>query len=103
MPRLLLAPSAPSLPTPEPLAKSGLNSTASITASSMTLTHSSRRAASSPLHDNSAQRQQNLHSGHYYGLNPALWITGANDVDMLGVTHQGALLRRALVPRQEKA
>src|ERR1700746_2151011 len=77
MPRLLLAPSAPSLPTPEPLAKSGLNSTASITASSMTLTHSSRRSASSPLHDNTAQREQNPHSGHYNGLTPRL---GADDV-----------------------
>ena len=31
--------SAPCVPTPEPLTQTGLNSTASITASSMTLTH----------------------------------------------------------------
>src|SRR5258708_23496345 len=68
MPRLLLASSAPSVPTPEPLAKTGLNSTASITASSMTLTHWSRRSASRPLHDNTTEREQNPHSRHYNGL-----------------------------------
>src|SRR5262245_49163435 len=67
MPRLLLASSVPSVPTPEPLATSGLNSTASITASSMTLTHWSRPSASSPLHD-TAEREQNSHSSHYNGL-----------------------------------
>src|SRR5260370_8030329 len=68
MPRLLLASSAPSGPTQEPLAKPGLNSTASITASSMTLAHWSRRSASRPLHDNTTEREQNPHSRHYNGL-----------------------------------
>src|SRR5262245_39366863 len=71
MPRLLLASSVPSVPTPEPLATSGLNSTASITASSMTLTHWSRPSASSPLHD-TAEREQNSHSSHYNGLTIAM-------------------------------
>jgi cytochrome c-type biogenesis protein CcmH/NrfG len=34
----------------------------------MTLTHWSRRSASRPLHDNTAEREQNPHSGHYNGL-----------------------------------
>src|SRR6185436_11349537 len=66
--RLPLASSAPSVPTPEPLATSGLNSTASITASSMTLTHWSRPSASRPLHDNTTEREQNPHYGHDNGL-----------------------------------
>src|SRR5260370_10749220 len=72
MPRLLLASSAPSGPTQEPLAKPGLNSTASITASSMTLTHWSRRSASRPLHDNTTEREQNPHSRHYNGMHAAI-------------------------------
>jgi len=32
------------------------------------LTHWSRRSASRPLHDNTAEREQNPHSGHYNGL-----------------------------------
>jgi hypothetical protein len=62
--------SAPSAPMPESPIKSGLNSTASTTASSMTLTHSSRLSASKPQRNNraDAEREQNPHYSHYNGL-----------------------------------
>ena len=66
--RLRRVSSAPSAPTPESLIKSGLNSTASITASSMTLMHSSRLSASKPQRNNGAAREQNPHHSHYNGL-----------------------------------
>ena len=66
--RLRRVSSAPSAPTPESLIKSGLNSTASITASSMALTHSSRPSASKPQRNNGAAREQNPHHSHYNGL-----------------------------------
>src|SRR5262245_58729723 len=55
---------------PESLTKSGLSSTASTTGSSMTLMHSSRLSGSKPPHDNTAEREQNPHCGHYNGQNP---------------------------------
>src|SRR6516162_10875768 len=53
---------------PKSLIKSGLNLTASTTASSMTLTHSSRLSASKPQRNNCAEREQNPHYCHYNGL-----------------------------------
>ena len=70
--------SAPSAPTPESLIKSGLNSTASITASSMTLMHSSRLSASKPQRNNGAAREQNPHHSHYNGLIHTIKIVGVS-------------------------
>src|SRR5215471_8553874 len=53
---------------PKSLIKSGLNLTASTTASSMTLTHSSTLSASKPQRNNCAEREQNPHYCHYNGL-----------------------------------
>ena len=77
--RLRRVSSAPSAPTPKSLIKSGLNSTASITASSMTLTHSSRLSASKPQRNNGAAREQNPHHSHYNGLIHTIKIVGGID------------------------